>query len=253
MDQQKKGFIFFDMDETLGFFRNYDGSMNDQGFPSGIYLRPGIKNFLQTLQKNFILCVSTAATKNYTKTVLEHSGLLNYFDRVFTRKEFVKLENLSESDNEASPPGFEKLYGKLLNEYNLQANLGMVIGDNDYDISADTPELSTLIIDSLYAPTDIMLAFIVDFFNKNKMDYSELGIKVKKYSKKHPISGMESSCFEIEIPESFYHAELDKVSFTAWAKVTGSRRYASKTQKERLSKWHGKSLHLKANRYGLIN
>lgn len=253
MNHQKKGFIFFDMDETLGFFRNYDGSMNDQGFPSGIYLRPGIKNFLQTLQKNFILCVSTAATKNYTKTVLEHSGLLNYFDRVFTRNEFVKLENPSESDNEASPPGFEKQYSILMNEFNLQANLGMIIGDNDYDISSDTPELSTLIIDSLYAPTDIMLAFIVDFFNKNKMDYSELGIQVKKYSKKHPISGMESNCFEIEIPKSFYHAELDKVKFTSWARVTGSRRTVSKTQKSRLDKWKGKPLQLKANRYGLLN
>lgn len=253
--QNKRGFIFFDMDETLGFFRNYDGSMNDQGFPSGIYLRPGIKNLLQTLKKNFFLCVSTAATHNYTKTVLEHSGLFNYFDRIFTRQEFVKLENSLESENEASPSGFEKKYTILMNKFNLtpeQASLGVVIGDNDYDISSDTPDLSTLIIDSLYTPTDIILAFIVDFFNQNEMDYSELGIKVKKLSKKHPISGLESRCFEIEIPESMYHSELDKVEFSVWKKTTGSRRYASKTQKERLIKSHGPAIQLRANRYGLI-
>ena len=102
MNHLKKGFIFFDMDETLGFFRNYDGSMNDKGFPDGIYLRPGIKSLLKTLKKNFILCVTTAATFKYTDIVLTQAGLSKYFDRVFTRENFVKLENISEKDNEAS-------------------------------------------------------------------------------------------------------------------------------------------------------
>ena len=167
MDYTKKGFIFFDMDETLGFFRNYDGSMNDQGFPDGIYLRPGIKNLLKFLKQNFIISVSTAATLKYTQHVLQESGLLEYFDNIFTRKQFVRLENASENDNEASPAGFEKRYSILMNYFNINpefATKGMVIGDNDYDISSDVPELSTLIIDSLYTPTDIILAVIVDYF-----------------------------------------------------------------------------------------
>ena len=174
MDQSKKikGFLFFDMDETLGFFRNYDGSMNNQGFPDGIYLRPGIKNLLKFLKQNFIVSVSTAATSNYTRLVLEQSGLLKYFDNVFTRDQFVKLENSSENDNEASPNGFEKRYSILMDYFNIKpelATMGMVIGDNDYDISSDVPELSTLIVDSLFTPTDVILAIIVDYFNNNEI------------------------------------------------------------------------------------
>lgn len=255
MDHLKKGFIFFDMDETLGFFRNYDGSMNDQGFPEGIFLRPGIKNLLKFLKNNFIVSVSTAATLNYTEYVLAQSGLLGYFDNIFTRNQFVKLENASEDDNEASPAGFEKRYSILMKYFNINpefANKGMVIGDNDYDISSDVPELSTLIIDSLYTPTDVILAVIIDYFNKNEMDYSELGIEVKKFTKKHPISGVSSHCFEVAIPKSLYHAELEKIDVKYTRKHSSSRRYLSKKQKNRLQKPYFPAIQLKANRYGLM-
>ena len=243
------------MDETLGFFRNYDGSMDNQGFPSGIYLRPGIKNLLQTLKSSFILSITTAATKRYTHLVLEQAGLLDFFDKVFTRNEFVRLENSSENDNEASPSGFEKQYSILMNHFNISpehARKGMVIGDNDYDVSSDIPILSTLIVDSLYTPTDIILAVIIDYFNGNNMDYSELGIKVNHFPKKHPISGLESTCIELEIPENLYATTLDKIEYKPYTKPMSSRRTASQTQKERLSKNKLKPIQLKANRYGLI-
>ena len=182
MNNKKLGFIFFDMDETLGFFRNYDGSMNEQGFPDGIYLRPGIKSLLKYLKKDFILSVSTAATSNYTYLVLEQAGLLEYFDNIFTRDQFVKLENNSESDNEASPTGFEKRYSMLMDyfkEKNQFIAPGMVIGDNDYDISSDLPELSTLIVDSLYTPTDVILAIIVDYFNKMRWITAKLVLMLR--------------------------------------------------------------------------
>ena len=255
MDHYKKGFIFFDMDETLGFFRNYDGSMDNQGFPSGIYLRPGIKNLLQTLKNSFILSISTAATAKYTQLVLEQAGLIDFFDKVFTRNEFVRLENSSENDNEASPSGFEKQYSILMNHFNIspeQAIKGIVIGDNDYDISSDTPNLSTLIVDSLYTPIDVILAVIVDYFNQNEMDYSELGINVKKFVKKHPISGLESNCIELEVPESLYATQLDRIEYKPYSKPVSSRRNASQTQRERLTKTKHKPIQLKANRFGLI-
>ena len=257
MDQSKKikGFLFFDMDETLGFFRNYDGSMNNQGFPDGIYLRPGIKNLLKFLKQNFIVSVSTAATSNYTRLVLEQSGLLKYFDNVFTRDQFVKLENSSENDNEASPNGFEKRYSILMDYFNIKpelATMGMVIGDNDYDISSDVPELSTLIVDSLFTPTDVILAIIVDYFNNNEMDYSELGIEVKKYPKKHPISGIESHCIEVAIPKSLYHSELEKIDVKLIKKNILTKRELSKSQRERIQKPYTPAIQLKANRYGLI-
>jgi hypothetical protein len=263
MDQQKRGFIFFDMDETLGFFRNYDGSMNDQGFPDGIYLRPGIKNLLKTLKENFILSVSTAATVNYAHKVLEHAGLKQYFDKIFTRDEFVKLENQAENDNEASPSGFTKQYSKIMKFFNIDpkfANFGMVVGDNDYDMSSDIPELSTLIVDSLFIPTDVILAVIIDYFNKNEMDYSELGIEVKKFLKKHPLSGMVSKCIEIDVPESLTHAELEKIDIKLIKDFTVHNRNLSRSQKEiitpppysRNRTTNLQPIRLQANRFGLL-
>lgn len=248
----KKGFIFFDMDETLGFFRNYDGSMNEKGFPDGIYLRPGIKSLLNTLKNNFVLSVSTAATKKYTHFVLEQSGLLDCFDYIFTRDQFVKLENNSELDNEASPAGFEKQYSMLINQLNEKGASGIVIGDNDYDISSDTPGLPTLIIDSLFMPIDIILAVVVDYFNHNDMDYSELGIDVKKFKKKHPITGIESTCFEVKIPDSLYHSQLEKIAIKIPKRRTSSRRDLSKHLHNRIQKSHGPAMFLKANRFGLM-
>ena len=254
MEHQRKGFIFFDMDETLGFFRNYDGSMNYKGFPDGIYLRPGIKDLLKTLKENFVLSVTTAATKKYTHFVLEQSGLLECFDHIFTRDQFVKLKNNSEFDNEASPEGFEKQYSLLANQINdnLLNNEGMVIGDNDYDISSDMPSLPTLIIDSLFMPTDIILAIIVDYFNQNEIDYSELGIDVKKYQKKHPISRIESTCFEVRIPDSLYHSQLEKITIKLPIMRTSSRRDMSKNLQDRIRRSYSPALQLKANRYGLM-
>ena len=129
---------------------------------------------------------------------------------------------------------------------------GMVIGDNDYDISSDVPGLPTLIVDSLYTPTDVILAVIVDYFNNNEMDYSELGINVKRYQKKHPISGLESNCIEVAIPESLYHSKLEKIDVTFLRNKVGSRRTISKTQKSRVQKSYHSAIQLKANRFGLI-
>ena len=180
--------------------------------------------------------------------------MLNYFDRVFTRHEFVRLENNAENDNEASPSGFEKQYSILMKYFDLSpshAHNGLVIGDNDYDISSDTPGLSTLIIDSLYTPTEAMIAVIDDYFN-NKNHSKELGIKVKEFNRKHPISGLESKCFEIELPEELYHSELDKIELSKLKRHGSSNRRVTKAQKKSITRLNTKSIQLKANRFGLM-
>ena len=79
---------------------------------------------------------------------------------------------------------------------------GLIIGDNDYDISCDVPELKTFIVDSLFVPTDILYTVIRDFFDKKDLNYDELGIKIIKKTQKHPIAEIETQIFEIECPDS---------------------------------------------------
>lgn len=208
------GFIFFDMDETLGFFRNYDGSMNSEGFPNGIFLRRYIKEILEKLNKEFLLFITTAATENYTRAVLEHSDLAKYFHGIFTRNNFVKLENATDANKEASPGGYEKRYGRLMKNFGIKmedAMHGIVIGDNDYDISCDVPNLKTLIIDSLFIPADILNMVIRDIFNNKNLDYPDLDLKVIQKIQKHPIAELETTIFEIECPENLLSIELEKI------------------------------------------
>ena len=84
------------------------------------------------------------------------------------------------------------------------------------------------------------------------MDYSEVGIDVKKFIKKHPISGVASDCFEVAIPKSFYHAELEKIEVKYIKREVSSRRYLSRKQKNRLQKSYAPAIQLKANRFGLM-
>lgn len=208
------GFIFFDMDETLGFFRNYDGSYNTEGFPNGIFLRRYVKEILEKLSKDFILFLTTAATLNYTKAVLEHSDLRKYFHRIFTRNDFVKLEDMGDAKKEASPGGYEKHYGLIMKHFGIKMNdavHGLIIGDNDYDISCDVPKLRTFIVDSLFVPSDILYTIIRDIFDKKDLNYADLGIKIFKKIQKHPISEIETEIFEIECPENLLAIELEKV------------------------------------------
>ena len=211
------GFIFFDMDETLGFFRNYDGSMNSEGFPNGIYLRRYIKDILEKLNKEFLLFITTAATFNYTKAVLEHADLAKYFHGIFTRNDFVKLENATDANKEASPGGYEKRYGRLMKNFGIKiddAVHGLVLGDNDYDISSDVPALRTLIVDSLFIPADILNTVIRDIFANKSLDYSDSGLKIIKKIQRHPIANLESNIFEIECPEHLLSVELQKIDIT---------------------------------------
>ena len=202
------------MDETLGFFRNYDGSMNTEGFPNGIFLRRYIKDILEKLSKDFILFLTTAATLNYTKAVLEHSGLRKYFHRIFTRNDFVKLEDMGDANKEASPGGYEKHYGLIMKHFGIKMHEsvhGLIIGDNDYDISCDVPELKTFIVDSLFVPADILYTIIRDIFDKGDLNYSDTGIKIIKKKQKHPIADIETEIFEIECPDNLLAVELDKI------------------------------------------
>ena len=208
------GLIFFDLDETLGFFRNYDGSMNSEGFPTGIFLRKYIRDILEKLNKDFVLFITTAATLNYTKAVLEHSQLTSYFHGIFTRNDFVKLENATDANKEASPGGYEKRYSRFMKHYGFKledAIHGLVIGDNDYDISCDVPGLHTFIVDSLFIPADILYTIIRDVYDKKELNYSDLGIKIIKKNQKHPIADLETTIFEIECPESLLSIELEKI------------------------------------------
>lgn len=209
------GFIFLDMDETLGFFRNYDGSMNSEGFPNGIFLRRYIKEILEKLNKDFILFLTTAATLNYTKSVLEYADLRKYFHRIFTRNDFVKLENPdTDANKEASPGGYEKHYGRIMRHFGISmedAIHGLIIGDNDYDISCDVLQLRTFIVDSLFVPADILYTIIRDIFDRKDLTYDKLGIKITKKTQKHPIADIETEIFEIECPDNLLAIELEKV------------------------------------------
>ncbi len=208
------GFIFFDMDETLGFFRNYDGSMNSEGFPNGIFLRRYVKEILEKLNKDFILFLTTAATVNYTKSVLEYADLRKYFHRIFTRNDFVKLENATDANKEASPGGYEKHYGRIMKHFGISmqdAVHGLIIGDNDYDISSDVLQLRTFIVDSLFIPADILYTIIRDIFDRKELNYDDLGIKIYKKTQKHPIADIETEIFEIECPDNLLAIELEKV------------------------------------------
>jgi hypothetical protein len=201
------------MDETLGFFRNYDGSMNSEGFPNGIFLRRYIKDVLESLNKDFILFITTAATLNYTKKVLEHSNLTKYFHGIFTRNDFVKLENIVDATKEASPGGYEKRYSRIMKHFGIKMTdvvHGLVIGDNDYDISCDVANLRTLIIDSLFVPADILQTIIRDIIGNKELIYDDLGIKIIKKTQKHPIANLETEIFEIECPESLI-LDLERV------------------------------------------
>lgn len=208
------GFIFFDMDETLGFFRNYDGSMNSEGFPNGIFLRRYIKDILEKLNKEFLLFITTAATENYTRAVLEHSDLKRYFHGIFTRNNFVKLENATDANKEASPGGYEKRYARIMKYFNIKmedAIHGLIIGDNDYDISCDVPNLRTFIVDSLFIPADILNTVIRDIFAKKDLTYSDLELKIIQKTQKHPIADLETTIFEIDCPENLLSIELEKI------------------------------------------
>lgn len=208
------GFIFFDMDETLGFFRNYDGSMNSEGFPTGIFLRRYIKDILEKLNKDFVLFITTAATLNYTKAVLDHSDLAKYFHGIFTRNDFVKLENATDANKEASPGGYEKRYSRIMKHYGIKMNdavHGLIIGDNDYDISCDMPGLRTFIVDSLFVPADILNTVIRDIFDNKNFAYDDLGIKILTKESKHPIANLETTVYEIECPDNLLSIELEKL------------------------------------------
>ncbi len=202
------------MDETLGFFRNYDGSMNTEGFPNGIFLRRYVKEILEKLSKDFILFLTTAATLNYTKVVLERSDLRKYFHRIFTRNDFVKLEDMGDANKEASPGGYEKHYGLIMKYFGIKmsdAIHGLIIGDNDYDISSDVPELRTFIVDSLFVPADILYTIIRDIFDMKDLNYADLGIKMFRKTQRHPITDIETQIFEIDCPENLLAIELEKV------------------------------------------
>ena len=79
-----------------------------------------------------------------------------------------------------------------------------------------------------------------------------MGIEVKKYPKKHPISGIESHCIEVAIPKSLYHSELEKIDVKLIKKNILTKRELSKSQRERIQKPYTPAIQLKANRYGLI-
>lgn len=209
------GYIFFDMDETLGFFRNYDGSMDSEGFPKGIYLRHNVKEMLKKLNNDFLLFVTTAATVSYTRVVLEHADLAKYFHGIYTRTDFVKLENEGDANKEASPGGYEKRYSLIMKHFDIkmeQSNYGLVIGDNDYDTSCDVPGLKTLIVDSLFIDSELLYSIIIDIFKNNPLKkYEELGIRAFEKTQKHPIVDLESDNFELECLVDFKPVELDEV------------------------------------------
>jgi len=215
------GFVFFDMDETLGFFRNFDGALDDAGFPHGIYLRANIREILQELRKSFLIIVTTAATKTYTLNMLSLAGLADLFFGIFTREDFVKLMdsgngNGNGNTGDASPEGYEKHYSIPMRQHGIsleQARNGVIIGDNDFDISSDVSGLSTIILDSLYIPANFIRTLIEDFFRESppSLDYTAQGIGVRKMQKRHPITHMETWVFDITYPEDLYDTRLEYI------------------------------------------
>lgn len=85
----KPKIICWDLDETLGFFRNMISARNNQGFPhpedSYTFRRDIIKTLNRLSSKNYRHVVTSSAKLSYSEKVIQAVCLDAYFDHVFGR------------------------------------------------------------------------------------------------------------------------------------------------------------------------
>lgn len=107
-----------DMTEVLKVFRSY--YLNDGVFEYSLY--DGVKEMLATLKdKGYKLYVATSKREDTAIAILEHSGILKYFERVFG----AGFENRKEK--------FEVLEYAFA-ESDLVKSESVLIGDTMYDV-----------------------------------------------------------------------------------------------------------------------
>ena len=87
---EKPKIICWDLDETLGFFRDLTSARNGLGFPStddSYTLRKDIiKTLNRLLDKGYRHVVTSSAKQSYTERVLHAVCLDAYFEQIFGRK-----------------------------------------------------------------------------------------------------------------------------------------------------------------------
>lgn len=106
-------FISIDMDETMicslpfSSCQNFTVApvaelsvfKNGENFKTAVFKRPGIDEFLKSILKFGSLNVFTLGVEDYAERVLQRTGLMKYFDRVFTRESCQEHAwDLSESE-----------------------------------------------------------------------------------------------------------------------------------------------------------
>lgn len=86
--------MVLDLDETLIHAKAHNFHKSCVQIPVQIFnknalvyilLRPGLREFLDTMKKYYTLYVYTASEKTYAETILAKFGLYDYFEKIFSR------------------------------------------------------------------------------------------------------------------------------------------------------------------------
>ena len=139
-------YLIFDLDETLIHtelfslnqkydftisFLNKDSQGNDLEEIYGVYMRPNVYQFLESVKGKFKLGLMTASVMIYAKEVLEKSKLESFFDFVIDREYCIKVH---------------KFYIKDLGIFNSEnSKLNCILIDNNIYSFASCLDQGTLI------------------------------------------------------------------------------------------------------------
>lgn len=121
-----KPYLFLDLDETLIHTEHfleknenrYDKTflmpfINSQGEKEeekmGVYIRPGVYDFLDWVKNYFKLVIFTAAQKSYAEKVLEVTELSKYFEFVYAREYSISVKGFAVKDLSIFNSKYEKL------------------------------------------------------------------------------------------------------------------------------------------------
>ena len=119
--------ICWDLDETLGGFRNLDPELKELGLPWGV--RHGIHESLARLSaEGFTHVVATSSVEDYAETILKLTGLRDHFAAIFDR------ETMSKTD-------WGKTYRPIADHFGLSEEAALermlVVGDRSSDKPID--------------------------------------------------------------------------------------------------------------------
>jgi hypothetical protein len=137
--------IFWDMDETLGFFRHFADYDKEDDVPENIAKfgrKEGIENLLQKLiSDGFTHYVTTSGVEEYAKLALNVTGLSKYFRKLFPREKICHDLGL----------GFygEKDYRVPLKDLGITDERAgsdvLIIGNSESDVPYNMKEIVSII------------------------------------------------------------------------------------------------------------